>query len=248
MEQKTQQHDEIVIDLGELFALVLRKIWLIIAVGLVVALGAYLLSKYAITPKYQSTTKVYVMNKQNEGAGITYSDLQSSTQLTKDYMTLVTSRPVIEQVNAELGLDMKYKQMVDMISVKNPDNTRILSITVEYTDPFMAKKIADAIHIASADHIKSVMDIDQVNVVEEANIPEEQSSPNTLKNTILGGFIGVVITTIIICLIFILDDTIKTPDDVEKHLGLSVLSTIPVQTEIDDSGNIRNRKSKKNKR
>lgn len=228
MKEKTLQ-DEIVIDLRDLFAIILRRMWIIAVIGIGMALGAYMLSKYVITPKYQSTTKVYVMNKLNENSGLTYSDLQSSTQLTKDFMTLVTSRPVIEQVNTQLELAMTYKQIVNMISVENPDNTRILEITVEYTDPFMAKEIADAVRTASADHIKNVMDIDQVNVVEEANKPEEKSYPNTLKNTILGGIIGAILTTIIICVIFVLDDTIKTPDDVEKYLGLSVLSSIPVQ-------------------
>lgn len=228
MKEKTLQ-DEIVIDLRDLFAIILRRMWIIAVIGIGMALGAYMLSKYVITPKYQSTTKVYVMNKLNENSGLTYSDLQSSTQLTKDFMTLVTSRPVIEQVNTQLELPMTYKQIVNMISVENPDNTRILEITVEYTDPFMAKEIADAVRTASADHIKNVMDIDQVNVVEEANKPEEKSYPNTLKNTILGGIIGLIFTTIIICVIFVLDDTIKTPDDVEKYLGLSVLSSIPVQ-------------------
>ena len=96
-------------------------------------------------------------------------------------MIIVTSRPVIDKVNAELNLGMKYSEIVDLISVSNLDNTRILKITVEYTDPFVAKQIADAVRDESANHIKGVMDIEQVNVIEEANIPEEKSSPHNLK-------------------------------------------------------------------
>lgn len=232
MKQNTRQ-DDIVIDLGELFAVVMRRIWIIIASAIVLGLTVFLVSKFMIVPKYQSSTQIYVMNKANENT-LTYSDIQSGTQLTKDCMILVTSRPVIDKVNAELNLGMKYSEIVDLISVSNLDNTRILKITVEYTDPFVAKQIADAVRDESANHIKAVMDIEQVNVIEEANIPEEKSSPNNLKNTIKGAFVGAVIAAIVIVVIFISDDTIKTPEDVEKYLGLSVLSSIPVQAKLKD--------------
>jgi capsular polysaccharide biosynthesis protein len=232
MEQKTR-NDEIVIDLGELFALIVRRIWIIIASTIVIGSATYLVSKFVIVPKYQSSTQIYVMNKQKDSV-LTYSDIQSGTQLTKDYMTLVTSRPVIEEINTELDLGKKYSDLVELISVSNPDNTRILKITVEYTDPLLAKEIADAIREASANHIKTVMDIEKVNVIEAANLPEGKSSPNILKNTIVGAFMGAASAVIIIVILFISDDTIKAPEDVEKYLGLSVLSSIPVQAELKE--------------
>lgn len=241
MEQSTR-NDEIEIDLRELFAVLLRKAWIILLAGVGLAIVALLISKFVIRPQYISTTKVYVMNRQDSNAVITYSDLQSGAQLTQDYMTLITSRPVTEQVIAELGLDMKHKDMVDIISVDNPKNTRTLTISVEYNDPYMAKEIADAIRKASTVHITNVMDIDAVNVVEEANVPDEPSSPNIKKNTVMCGAIGVALAMIVISIIYILDDTIKTPEDVEKYLGLSVLSSIPVQ---EDMNNLSKRKREK---
>lgn len=228
-------NDEIEIDLKELFAVLLGKFWIIFLAGAGLAFATFLINVFLIEPQYESTTKIYVLNKQNESAAITYSDLQSGTQLTKDYMTLVTSRPVVEQVIAELDLDMGYKGLVDCITVSNPSDTRILNITVEYNDPFIAKQIADAIRKASATHITSVMNIEQVNLVEEANIPEHSSSPNVVKNTLIGGFAGVFLACLVILVIYILDDTIKTPDDVERYLGISVLSSIPVQENLKNT-------------
>lgn len=242
MEQNTQQ-DEIVINIIELFSVLWRRLWIVVTAGIGLALIAFLISNYVMVPKYKSTTQIYIMNKQNENTTITYSDLQSGTQLTQDYMTLVTSRPVLEQVNVQLGLNMKYEDIVSLISVENPNNTRILKITAEYTDPLLAKRIADTVRIASASLITRVMNIDKVNLVEEANIPEEKSSPNTLKNTIIGGITGSVITGIIIAAIYLMNDTIKTPDDVEKYLQLSVLSSIPVQSDLKKS----DKKNKKKK-
>lgn len=222
-------NEEIEIDLKELWTVVLSKFWMIAGVGIGLALMAFLYSRFIVVPQYESTTKVYILNKQNNAGAITYSDLQTGTQLTKDYMTLVTSRPVTELVIAELGLGLKHEKLVDMVSVSNPKDTRILDITVKYSDPFMAKQIADAIRDASAVHITEVMNIEKVSVVEEGNVPEEPSSPNTVKNTAIGGLIGLALAGALVIFLHIVDDTIKTPDDIEKYLGLSVLSSIPIQ-------------------
>jgi capsular polysaccharide biosynthesis protein len=227
-----ENNEEIEIDFKEIIFVLLRRIWLIALVGISVALIAFLLSKFFITPQYESTTKIYLMNKQDSQSTITYSDLQSGSQLTKDYMTLISSRPVTERVIAELGLDLTHEQLVQSISVNNPTDTRILEITVKYPDPFSAKKISDNVREASSEHITEVMNIEQVNLVEEANIPEGPVSPNVFRNMILGGVLGTLISAFIVVIIFILNDKIITPDDVEKYLGISVLSTIPIQESI----------------
>lgn len=236
MESKNT-NEEIEIDLKELFAVLLGKFWIICMAGIGLALAVFLISKFALEPKYESTTKIYVLNKQDSTSTITYSDLQSGSQLTKDYMTLVTSRPVTEQVIAELDLDMRHEDMVKIISVDNPSDTRILNITVEYNDPFLAKQIADAIREAAAVHITTVMDIEQVNVVEEANIPESPSSPNVMRNAVIGGVVGIFLASFAILLIYMIDDTIKTPDDIERYLDISVLSSIPIQESMKNAGN-----------
>ena len=231
---------EIEIDLKELFFILFKKLWIIIAAGIFLAIIVFFISKFAISPQYESTTKVYILNKQDENSAITSSDLQTGSQLTQDYMTLVKSRPVTQQVINELNLDMSTEALSGLISVSNPANTRILFITVKYEDPNLAKEITDAIREASATHIASVMGIEKVNLVEEGNTPEGPSSPNISLNTAIGFILGILISCFIIILIHMLDDTIKTPDDVEKYLGLSVLSSIPLQ---DKTRNVKKKKT-----
>lgn len=223
---------EIEIDVKELFLVLINKLWVIILVGIIFTLGTFCISKFVIHPMYESSTGIYILNKQDANSSITYSDLQTGSQLTQDYMTLVTSRPVMEQVISQLDLKMKYEELVNLITVDNPTNTRILNITVNYEDPYKAKEIADAVREASAAHITEVMDIDKVNIVEEANVPDAPSSPNIVRNCIIGAILGIIIACFIILLVYFLDDTIKTPDDVEKYLGLSVLSSIPMQDNL----------------
>ena len=61
-------------------------------------------------PNYESTTKIYILNKQENNA-VTYSDIQLGTQLTKDYAELIQSRFVLEEVVQGMGLDLSYDEM-----------------------------------------------------------------------------------------------------------------------------------------
>lgn len=221
-------NDEITIDLTELFMALWSKLHIIIMAGVLAALIAFVGTSFFVTPKYTSETKVYVLTRADSTAGITYNDLQTGAQLTQDYMELVTSRPVLEQTIAVLNLDKTPEELKNMISVNTPEGTRILSITVQSEDPKEAKEIADAVRDSASVQITEIMDVDAVNTVEEGNLPTNPSSPSVKKILVLGAMLGLVLAMGIIVLICILDDTIKTPDDVEHYLGLNTLTSIPL--------------------
>lgn len=233
------------LNLGEIIHLIFRRLWIILLVGAFFATGAYGISEYLLTPTYESTTKIYVMNRQDSSSAITYTDLQTGSQLTKDYMLLITSRPVTETVIERLGLNLKHKDLVNMITVTNPSNTRILEITVEYTDPMKVKEIADAIREEASLHISTVMNIERVSLAEEANYPEGPSGPNTLMNMIIATILGFMLTAGIIILRFMMDDTIKSSEDIEKYLDLSVLGAIPMEKSL---GTIAKKERKRKRR
>jgi len=229
--------DEIEIDVKELFAILLHKLWLILLIGILAAAAALLISKYLLQPVYISSTKVYVISRQDENK-TTYSDIQTGTQLTKDYMILVKSRPVTEQVINDLHLNLTHEQLSDMIDVNTPQDTRILEISVKNHNADLAKKIVDDIAEVSSERMVSIMEIEKVNIVEFGNIPEKPASPNILNNTILGGIIGAIAITLLIIIINLLNDSIRTSDDIEKYLGITTLGYIPFEEE-------RNRKVRK---
>ena len=219
--------DEIEINLGEIFALLLHKVWIIILAAVVCGAVGFLYSYFLITPQYQSTTKVYILNKQNS-TSVTYSDVQLSTTLSKDYEQLVTSRYVIEGVIKQLNLDETYESLVGKVSATNTDDTRIIAITVINPDPQQAQKVANAVRDLAAKHITQVMDIEAVNVVDSANLPTAPVSPSITKWTFMGIVIGIIASIIIIIVKYLLDDTIKSSEDIEKYLGISTLALIPM--------------------
>lgn len=252
METRQMNNDEIEIDLREVFILLLSRMWLIALAGILTAVIGFALSAFLIAPTYESTSKIYILNKQQENT-VTYSDVQLGTQLTKDYAQLITSRLVLEKVIEELNLaeineEMDYEAMLEKVEVTTPTDTRILSITVTDTDPVMAMNIANSVREAAAVHIKNVMDIEAVNVVETANLPMEKAGPSILKWTFIGGCIGAFLVIAVVLVLFFLDDTIKTSDDVEKYLGLSTLALIPLDTQNANVKNARKKPVKKKKK
>lgn len=245
---RDNRDDVIEIDLVELLGVILHNLWIIIVSGVIVAAVALLVSYFIITPKYESVTKIYVISKTNADT-MTYSDLQAGSTLTKDYKELVKSRPVLEEVLAETGIDVELKELEEQITVEVPTDTRIVSITVEDKDPYEARIIADSVRIAASKHIREVMDTEAVNVVEEASLPIEKSSPSILKNTAIGYAVGLFLAIAIVIINYIMDDTIKTPDDVEKFLGVSVLGSIPYsENDLSDKAEMERYEKKKKQR
>lgn len=221
-------NEELTIDLAELFSVLWSKIYLIILVGLIAALAAFAGTKIFITPEYTSSTSMYMLTRSQSGGTITSSDLQTGTQLTQDYMEMVKSRSVLEQVISVLNLDMSTQELSSSVTTENKTNTRILTISVSNEEPELAQEIANTLRETVSVKIREIMEVDAVNTIEEANLPSAPSSPNVMRNTMLGGILGVLITAGILVIIFLFDDTIKTPDDVEHYLGLNVLTSIPV--------------------
>ena len=222
------------IDLLEIISILLNRFWVIFGAALLAAAAGFMISKFVLTPTFESTTKIDILNK-SENTTVTYSDVQMGTQLTKDYAELINSRYVLETVIGQLSLpEMEYKDLLKKVSVHTPTDTRIVSITVTDYDPQQAQNIANCIREVAGEHIQNVMDIEAVNVVEEANLPTVKAGPSVVKWTAVGGILGVFLVCAVILIHYLLDDSIKSSEDVEKYLGLSTLALIPITQSVND--------------
>ena len=148
--------------------------------------------------------------------------------MTKYYKELIKSLPVMEKVVAQLNLDISPERLANKITVNSPADTRIIEISVSDTDPYRANAMANAVRIAASAQISQVMDIEAINIVQKASYPDHPSSPSAMKNTMMGCILGAMLTIAVLIMLYLLDDTVKTPEDVEKVLGMSVLGSIPV--------------------
>ncbi len=240
MQENTRMEDEIEIDLRELFGVILHWFWMIAICAVVAGVAGFAISKFGMTPKYDSTTKIFVLSSKDEGT-VTVTDMQLGSQLVKDYPDIIKSRSVLEQVIVNCNLTNTYKQLYDRVSVASSSDSRIISITVKDESPEKAKEIADDVREVAANRIKEVMSIEAVNTVDVANLPANPSEPSVIKITLIAAILGGFACAGIVVVRFLLDDTIRVSEDIEKYLGLSSLGMIP-------DGAIKEKKSKKKTR
>lgn len=233
METNRQDNDVVEIDLMELVQVLWSKVLTIIFVAATFAAVVFLVEFFFVTPQYTSSTKMLVLARQNEGT-LSSSDMSTSTSLTQDYVELIQTREVTENTIQQLGLTtasgepMTHERLLAKLDVEQLTSTRIITISVEDPDPELAQKIADTVRELASEHIKNVTDTEAVNVADYANLPDKPSSPHKLRDTVIGGAVGFVLACAVILALHMMDNTIKTSEDVERYLGTSVLGAIPM--------------------
>lgn len=241
-EQQRQQDDEIEIDLKALFFELLGH-WKMIGISIVmVAAIAFVISKFIMTPQYQSTSALYVLNSTSSTIA-SLTDLQVGTNLTNDYLVIVKGRPVLDQVISDLGLEENYRSLLANVSISNPSDSRILEITVTDPDPSRAKMIADQIAVVAQNFISENMKQGEPSIIQKGYADGSPVSPSVGKNTLIGALVGLLLAAAIVVISYLLNDTIMSGEDVEKKLGLNFLGSLPEETAEDD-GEKRKKKKK----
>ena len=247
-EKNLRDNDEMEIDLLQLFYALKKKIWFILAAMIIGGglAGAY--SKFLITPQYSSTSMMYILSKETTLTSL--ADLQIGSQLTEDYKVIVNSRPVLGEVIDSLALDMSYEQLLAKISIGNPTDTRILTVTVTDPDPYRAKAIVDCVAETASDYIGEIMEMIPPKIIENGTVATRKTSPSNGKNAVLGALAGMVLVCGVIVIQVIMNDTVRTEEDVERYLGLSVLASVPLRegeerTKPGHNSNGENTKSRK---
>lgn len=222
-----QHNDEIEIDLMEILFIIRSKIIIILLTGAIFGIAAGLFTHYFVTPKYSSTSGIYVLTNESS---LSIADLQIGNSLTSDYIQMIQSRTVIENVISDLNLEdtLDYEKLLSCISVNNPTDTRILNLTVTYDDPRMAKEIVDKLAEVCIERISFIMDTKAPNVFEKGCVDTVPVSPHIKKNIIIAAFAGMLLASLIVILIHIMDDTIHSSEDIEKYLKLNTLAAIPI--------------------
>ena len=196
--------------------------------AIVAAVIAFGVSSFVLTPEYSSTTRIYVVNRnQSENAGLTNQDLQAGSYLVKDYKEIILSQDVLEKVISNLKLEQSGKGLSKKIQVTVPVDTRIVSIAVKDDQPEEASRIANALREVAAEKIIKVTRVSDVTTLEEARPALTPSSPNIRRNTMLAFLAGGAVMVILILLLELLDDRVKRPEDVEEVMQVALLGIVP---------------------
>ncbi len=214
------------IDWASLIFRLLENIhWILIAAFICAgATGLYV--KTYVTPIYQATSKIYIAGSE---ATISLSDIQLGSSLATDYQEAFNIWHVHEMVDTRLGLDYSYNKLAGMVSVNSPSGSHILYINVKSVDPWEAKLLADTYAEVVQDFIAEKMELRRPQLIQVAQIPTSPVSPN-IKSYIIKAFLfGGLLAAALVLFLYLLDDKIRTSDDVEKTTGLATLGILMKQ-------------------
>lgn len=215
------------IDLREYLAIIKKKAWIIAAITAVTTFVSVFLSFFVLSPVYEAKTTLIVNTDQKNDDTITGDEFSVTQRLAVTYGEIIKSRTVLEPVIEKLGLDISYEDLSKMVTVSPVKDTQIINISVQDTNPLKAKDIANSIPEVFTKEVKRITKANSVEVIDKAVEPLSPIKPNKLMNVLIAFVLGIMIGLFVVFLIEYMDNKMKTPQDVEKHLDLPILGVIP---------------------
>lgn len=221
------------IDLIELSKKIVKHLPMIIIFSIILGAASFLLSKFVITPKYDSNTTMIVSNSNqnndpnNPQTNVELGQIQANKALISTYSEIVKSKGIAERVINNLGLDMDYEEFSSKVSIEPVKDTQIISVKVVDTIPERAMDIANETANIFKSSIGEIMNVDNVQILDGAILPEEASSPNIKKNTAIGLILGFVLGVAVVLFKEIVDSSIKSIEEVTEYFDIPVIGILP---------------------
>ncbi len=225
------------IDIKRMIEIVLDRIVSIVVITLVFGLLSFALSKYFLTPKYESSITMYVNNRRNVTESdvietrILSSDISASQMLVPTYIEMIKSENVLREVADQVEDKTKKKfsagKIRSMMTAEAVTETEIIKVSIQATDPGIAREIADTISKVAPKKIQKFIELSKVQIIDGAKISGTPVSPNIRMNTIIGALLGFVLSISFILLKELFDVRVKSVDDLVSRFDYPVLGTIP---------------------
>ena len=237
----TQEREELEIDLREVFYVLKRRILIILLTAFIFAAGSGVYNFFVATPIYEATSKLYILTQSTSITSL--ADIQVGSSLALDYVEMIQSRAVVEEVIDNLDLDMEYGGLRGMLTVENPTDTRILNISIQSENASLATEVANEFAEVAKKQISRIMQTDEPSLFESAHTPEALIKPEKTKNIMIAFLFGAVLSSLVVIVMYVLNDSIRGQSDIERYLQLDTLAVIPLQ-----EGSRRNKKRRVTKR
>lgn len=224
-----QNSNDRIVTLRDLWNILRQRIIVLMAVAVLVAAGGYVFAKLTYEPVYSSTATLYILRDADHSSttvGEANTEYTLALKVVNDCNYLLKSRVVVNQVISDLKLQTSYEALAGNISTNNPTSTRVLEVTVRASTPQEAKAVVDSLCAIGEDKIAEAMGYDQVNVYEQGTLPKRPSNPVSLLLYLILGVAAAAVVYVCFVLAFLIDDRIRSEEDIQRYLGLSILGDI----------------------
>jgi len=216
------------ISLQELFSILRKSFWRILALTIVAALISFAVSSFLIKPTYQAGTQILVTPKKQENNIIDAQQVQSSVTLVNTYRVIIKSPAILEKVQKEVSnAPSSVSALNNMITVESEQNSQVINVSVQSKDAALTSDIANSVANVFSEDIPKLMNVDNVKVLSVSGIPTSPVSPNIILNTAIAAVVGFLLGVGLAFLREVLDRRIRTEEQVQQILDLPVLGSIP---------------------
>lgn len=217
------------LDLKELFDYFLSKFYILIIITFCCVVISMVYGVFLKKPMYKSYTTLALVGKNEDqnGNGITTSDMTLNQKLVPTYREIIKSRGILTRVIENLELNISYESLKSSISVTSESDTDLIRITVSYEDPKIACDTASEIAKVFSEEIVNIYNIQNVRVIEDAIIATGPYNINFTKQLIITLAIAIFLSLADIFVLYYFDTSIKTVEEVEKKLNLPILGAVP---------------------
>lgn len=203
------------------------KIIIVLVCVMIGLVGSYIYTFHMQVPIYRSQTSLVLTKNDNGSSTITQNDINLNKNLVSTYREIVKSRRILDKVIENLDLDIHYSDLTNQVEVSSVNDTELIVISVYNEDNRLAKKIANEIANVFKTEIVEIYNIENVSIIDKALTSEEPYNVNVIKQFVIGMGAGFLLGSIFVIVLFYMDDSVKSEEDIEKKLGLSVLGRVP---------------------
>lgn len=203
-----------------------KNVRIILLIPFISGITSLLFSVFFIDKVYETESTMYIINKS------TYGDTVISQQLVRDFREIIISRAVIDEVIKLPGLEyFNYKEISEKIRVNLKSDTRLIEIIARDKNPNHAADIANKISEVFVKKAFEMTELDNVKILYNADIPTKPVSPRLSVNFAAAILMGAVISILIALVKEIMDDTIRSEEELKNICQSKVFATVPYSRE-----------------
>ncbi len=216
------------IEISQLFSALLRKWYLMVIACILGAAIAFSYANFFVTPLYRAKSTMLVDLRTSTEEKLSYERVTIAEKYLQTFASIIKTNTVLEPVIEELDLKESPAALASKISVSAVENTLLIRVNLDYPDKDTALAIVEAIDSIAPQIINEKIAGGQIFEIETPSVSSAPVSPDVLKYTSVGIILGLVVSAGLILLAAIINNKVRSTEDLKRVLDMPVLGVIPV--------------------
>ena len=215
------------LDLFQVARQLIKKWYIIVLAGVLVATIGYSYANFFITPTYRARSAMLIDLRNSKYEDMDYEQVTVAEKYVTTFAYVIKSSFVLQPVIDELGLKETPSTLASKLQVNSVDKTFVIRVSVDYPDKETALKIIKAIDKIAPEKIAEGITAGYITVIEEPSVSGSPVSPNKTRYAMLGGIGGAGFAVFVLIIIFMLNSKVKSVEELQRIVDLPVLGVIP---------------------